>query len=182
MRLLALSLLLAACSGGGGSSSSAPTPTAGNPNPAPGPQPVHETDMRGAWRVVSNQLIQGTPGLTGPLPVDSVAVMDFAAIVSASIPGAPDPVLDRVGLENALGFPVAWHQNHYDGSTAEFGYGWDRLRVPGGGGAAPDYLQYGIRLIALNDNMLAGYEAEHRQDFLGQPRTMWISSILLVRD
>lgn len=177
LSLFALSLLVA-CSGGGGGG---PAPAPVNPNPAPATMPLTSIDMTGAWQVTVRNIVSANTTETNGLQIGAVAEVlptGTGFMVNATEPPA---AIHRQDIEAAIGFSLDWYQNNGDGSFLDFGYGWDRLRVAGGGGAVRDYVQYGVRVVALAPDLLTGYEAEWTQDFLGQPRFEWLAQVILHR-
>lgn len=171
-------LALAACGGGGGGG--APQVQAA-PNPAPEIQPTTTINMTGTWRVTDRQIVETNTTETNGLNVDTFVQVEGNQVVQADVPGSgPAPVWQST-LEAAIGFSLDWYENTGDGSSLDFGYGWDRLRVAGGGGAFRDYVQYGVRVAAIAPNLMVGYEVEITQDFLGQPRFEYLASLILSR-
>lgn len=176
--LLPLTLfVVSACGGGGGGAPAAQA----SPNPAPELQPTTTIDMTGTWRVTNREIVEANTTETNGLNLDSYVQFAGGQVVQADVPGVGPVPVWRSTLEAATGFALDWYENAGDGSSADFGYGWDRLRVAGGGGAFRDYVQYGIRLVAVSPNLMVGYEAEVTQDYLGQPRFDYLASLILSR-
>jgi hypothetical protein len=179
--LTLLSCVLAACSGGGGGASAPPA----NPNPAPPTTPLGSINMVGTWTVVSRTITSTNTTETGALDVGAQVLVSAAPggyfVLGVEIPNVGQAPILQADIEAVTGFPLDWYQNAGDGSLLDFGYGWDRLRVAGGGGSMRDYVQYGVRIVAIGQNLMAGYEAELTQDFLGQPRFEWVAEITLTR-
>ncbi|MBL8301253.1 MAG: hypothetical protein JNM26_00605 [Ideonella sp.] len=183
-RLLAPALLLLASCGGGGGGGAAPPPVQPDPdklNPAPTSAVTTVIDMTGTWRVTDRDVVEANTTETNGLDIDSLVTVGFGQAVDVDVPGIGSVALGRSEVEALTGFPLDWYQNSADGSRFDYGYGWDRLRVAGGGGAMRDFVQYGIRIVALSPNLMFGYEAEVTQDFLGQPRFNYVATLLLAR-
>lgn len=184
MRIAFVLAVLAAC-GGGGNDAPPPEPPV-NPNPAPATEPVATIDMAGSWRVQSANVIAGNAPSPEPLTVNAIIFVQsagglncFASSITTLLGTSS---LSQQSVEATTGFPLDWYQNVGDGSFLDYGYGWDRLRVAGGGGGQfLDYVQYGVRVIAVSQDILVGYEAEWTQDFLGQPRFEWLAQVVLSR-
>jgi len=177
MRNLVLTSLLGicatACGGGGGGGGGQQGTPHGNPAPSP-PSSSLAINMNGRWRVTLTQLVEVDDPSPSPLP-EGVEIVVQGGVAVAVTSGTASVSLDRAEYENRFGFTLDWYSNQGTGTAFEFGYGWDRLRVPGGGGAFRDFHQYGMRLAAVSDNALIGYEAAQQQDFLNAPRTSWVA-------
>ena len=172
-------LALAACGGGGGGGGGPPpsTPTL-NPNPAPEPDPVATIDMAGSWRLDAGTFVSGTPD---PLPLGTILFVENNQVRFVLLPGnVLLPTLQEEIVDD-LGFGLDWYQNFGDGSFLDYGYGWDLLNFPVVTLSHPDYLQYGLRLIATNSDTLTGFEARWTQDDLGTPRTEWVAALTFTR-
>lgn len=136
--------------------------------------------MDGVWLVIATTVTGGTAANPTPIPVGQIVVIQNGVAVAVGTQTQARS-LARGDIETTLGFTLDWYSNAAGGSLGDFGYGWDRLRVAGGGGAFWDYGQYGFRVAPVDNDLLVGYEAEIRQDFLGEPRTDWTASHLLTR-
>lgn len=178
MRYVSLLLaFVAACSGGG---SSAP-PTPPDLNPAPAPAGAASVDMDGYWTITDSTLAAGSSPGAQSMPVGTVLRFFEDRLYSIQVPGGSEVQIALGTIEGQTGFPVDYYENEGDTTAIDFGFGWDRLRVPGGGGQYADYYFYGIRVAPVGETLLIGYEGEERQPFLGQPRTEWAAALILAR-
>jgi hypothetical protein len=186
MRSLCLVLALAACGGGGGGGNkTAVMPEDRNPAPDIDPLLAQPISLAGVWEVAQVVLLSGDDPEPYPMEVGTRVIVQgegggrYTAFASQN--GAKMFTLERQPLEQELGFPFDWYENDGDGLTFDYGYGWDRLRELGGGGAFPDYVQYGVQMAAASSQVLTGYESEVHQAFLGEPRYEWVAQVMLVR-
>lgn len=154
-----------------------------DPNPAPAPAAAATVNMAGRWRVTAREIVSTNTSSTEALRVGSivdVAMVGGTYVVTAvQLDATTNAPVFRNDIEDGIGFGTSWYQNSGNGSSLAFGYGWDRL-ASAGGGTRPDYLQYGVRVIAANDDVLIGYEAQRAQDS-GGSLFEWVVQIQLVR-
>lgn len=177
-------VLFTACGGGGGGSAPPIDPAEANPAPEP-PDPYAPVDIAGLWVVAQTTPFSEIAGDIVPLPVGTrldIFSNPALGLVNVISPENVVQVTQREPLEDGLGFPVDWYINEVGPGYLDFGVGWDRLRIAGGGGQFADYYQHGIRLVALGPNSLFAFEALERQTFLGQPRHEWLVSHVLTRE
>ena len=172
----ALATALISCSGHSGSN----TPQDPNPAPAPGAALGVAIDMNGIWAVTGTTITSSDALSPTPVAVGQLVLIQGGKAVAIGTAAAAAS-LQRSDIETSIGFPLDWYANATSPATGDFGYGWDRLRVAGGGGQFSDYVQYGFRVAAVSSDQLVGYEAEVRQDFLGAARTEWVAWHLLAR-
>lgn len=189
MRRFAVSLVLAlaACGGGGGGSSAILPPPDPPPmeNPAPAPPRGEPIDLAGVWRLVESNMIEGF-GESSPLGtlLDIAPAGEGFEVRHVLVPMSGTNVLipvSRQAIELSVGFAVDWYENEGDGTFFDYGYGWDRLTVPGGGLAMHDFVQYGLRLAPTSPTVLVGYEAEWTESVPGNERFKWLAEVRLMR-